>query len=156
MQLADSLEEITESRLRLYIKALRVARADSGQELADRLTDYARELAGDDWEEAWIWRDFVRPTLRYILETADPESGEVIDVVKKEVPERSDEIMTVADELRREGKTETLIDLLEDKIHGNISQKTREKLKDSGDETLDRIKSKFMEIETEADIKKLI
>ena len=57
--------------------------------------------------------------------------------------------MTVADELRREGKTETLIDLLEDKIHGNISQKTREKLKDSGDETLDRIKSKFMEIETE-------
>ena len=42
--LVESLPEMTVSRLKIYIKALRVSRAGNDEEFYDRLVDYAREL----------------------------------------------------------------------------------------------------------------
>ena len=94
-----------------------------------------------------MWAAYLKITLIYILETADYDKKEIIDVVKKEIPERSDEVMTVADQLRHEGAASTLERLLENKFSRNLPEELKNRLYKAEQNKLNNIIDNIFEIE---------
>lgn len=150
------LPEMTISRLRVYIKALWANQAKNYEEFKGRLEDYVKELKQVDQKESWMWAAYLKITLIYILETADYDKKEIIDVVKKEIPERSDEVVTVADQLRHEGAASTLERLLENKFSRTLSKEFKNQLYKADQSKLNEIIDNIFEIEDLETVKEML
>ena len=160
-ELVETIPEMTVPKLKLYIKNLRLTRSNNYNEFMVNLYDYLLELyeyvesEGDD--------EYFEVSIRYILERAESdiiEKDEIIEEVKRILPERSKKVMTIADELREEGKKEELANtvcvLLEQKFKDNLSENIKNKIKQADIDTLIEIRNNIFEINKLDRVKKIL
>ncbi|MFW6311140.1 MAG: Rpn family recombination-promoting nuclease/putative transposase [Nanoarchaeota archaeon] len=104
-ELVEQLKDITVPELRLYLKAVRMVNSESEDDFNRWLQEYKEELNEFESEDDWQWHNLILMSMWYIIMKA--EFGErIIDIMTEKFPERSEEIMTVAEKLREEGKEE--------------------------------------------------
>ena len=146
-ELVEAIPEMTVPKLKLYIKNLRLIRSNNYNEFMANLYNYLLELyeyvesEGDD--------EYFEVSIRYILERAESdiiEKDEIIEEVKRILPERSGKVMTIADELRKDGVNEILIKQLENILNQEIPQDIKQKMKKTDNEKLMKIGANIMEI----------
>ena len=106
-EMVKKLDTMTNPEIRLYFKALRVVNSKSRQELDQWYEKYIVELENFDQDDYWRWNNLVIMSLLYIVMKVEyGEKEEIIDIVAEKYPERSDQILTVAEKLREEGRKE--------------------------------------------------
>jgi hypothetical protein len=97
--------QITVTKLKLYIKALQLSRSKTEGEFYKRLEDLLTELSSYCLEKGE--KAYFITTMTYIMETCGKSKSDqekIIEQSTKFVPERKGDIMTVAEELRKEGE----------------------------------------------------
>ncbi|MFW6282207.1 MAG: hypothetical protein ACOC1O_05390 [bacterium] len=100
--------------------------------------------------------EYFEVSIRYILERAESdiiEKDEIIEEVKRIIPERSKKIMTIADELRKDGVNEMLIRQLENILNQEIPQDIKQKMEKTDNKKLMEIGVNIMEINTLNDLR---
>jgi len=134
--LKEIYPHITVTKLKLYIKALQLSRSNTEEEFYRILEDLLIGLNRyclETGENAY----FIT-TMTYIMETCGKSKSDqekIIEQSKKIVPERKGDIMTVAEELRKEGEEKGRIENMQEMIDfalelkfGLVSKKVTDKI----------------------------
>jgi len=166
-QLIEKIPEITAPKLRLFVKNLHLYRSQSKQEFIIRFKDYLKEL--DRYYRKTGDELYFRINLIYVFHRTDLElTGEedIIELTKKILPERSDQMETIADKLKKEGRKEgreegekegiikTIINLLEHILETEIPEEIKQKMEKKSKERLIEISANIMEINSIKDLRR--
>jgi hypothetical protein len=115
--LKEIYPHITVTKLKLYIKALQLSRSKTEEEFYRILENLLIELNRYCLEKGE--NAYFITTMTYIMETCGKSKSDqekIIEQSKKFVPERKGDIMTVAEELRKEGEERGIVKGIEQGI----------------------------------------
>jgi predicted transposase/invertase (TIGR01784 family) len=152
---------ITVTKLKLYIKTLQLSHSKTKKEFNRRLKNLLIEL--DKYCKKTGQSVYFRVAMRYILETSarsKTDEEKIIELSKKFIPERKGDIMTVAEELRKEGEQrgiekgerkiliETVTIQLEKKFNLELPNNILKKIAIADREKLIKIRDNIFDIES--------
>ena len=142
-------------RLNAYFRLLETAWAHNKRVLIRKVLNLI-ERAEVEYGRV-IEEDYER-VFQYVSVAVDFSHRDMQEVVEKETPERREDYMTIAEELREEGKTKAFDVLmkLKDKFGEKAAFDLAAKIKDKDLEELDRIESSIDEVENIEQLRKKI
>ena len=166
--LREVYPNINVPKLKLYIKTLQLSHSKTDEEFYDRLENLLIEL--DKYCGKTGQSVYFRVAMRYILETSGKSETDekIIELSKKFIPERKGDIMTVAEELRKEGEQrgiekgerkvliETVTTLLEKKFNLELPNNILKKIAITDTEKLIKIRDNIFDIENLDEVRQIL